>query len=85
MWRGLTAIHGQGASRLIAPALGALCASYTKLRHRLPDDADLVDDLGGDSLDRVEIVMDIEDQFEREFPEDQVERLKTVGDVVALI
>jgi acyl carrier protein len=47
--------------------------------------SDLVDDLGGDSLDRVEIVMDIEDQFGREFPEDQVERLKTVGDVVALI
>jgi acyl carrier protein len=54
-------------------------------RARVTDDADLVDDLGGDSLDRVEIVMDIEDQFEREFPEDQVERLKTVGDFVALI
>jgi acyl carrier protein len=56
-----------------------------KTKASVTDDADLVDDLGGDSLDRVEIVMDIEDQFEREFPEDQVERLKTVGDVVALI
>ncbi len=44
--------------------------------------AALVEDLGADSLDLVELVMAIEEQFEVEIPDDEVQRLKTVQDAV---
>ena len=42
-------------------------------------------DLGADSLDVVDLVMSIEDEFDVEIPEDQVENIKTVGDIVKYI
>ena len=43
------------------------------------------DDLGAYSLDVVDLVMPLEDEFEVEIPEDQVENIKTVGDIVKFI
>lgn len=43
------------------------------------------DDLGADSLDVVDLVMALEDEFEVEIPEEQVENIKTVGDIVKFI
>ncbi len=43
------------------------------------------DDLGADSLDIVDLVMSFEDEFDLEIPDDQVENIKTVGDVVKYI
>jgi len=48
-------------------------------------EAKFVDDLGADSLDIVEIVMNIEDQFKVEIPDDDLEGLTTVQDVVDYI
>ncbi len=45
----------------------------------------ITDDLGADSLDVVDLVMSIEDEFDVEIPEDQVENIKTVGDIVNYI
>ena len=42
----------------------------------------ITDDLGADSLDVVDLVMAIEDEFSVEIPEDEVENIKTVGDIV---
>ena len=42
-------------------------------------------DLGADSLDVVDLVMALEDEFNVEIPEDQVENIKTVGDIVKYI
>lgn len=42
-------------------------------------------DLGADSLDVVDLVMALEDEFDVEIPEDQVENIKTVGDIVKFI
>lgn len=47
--------------------------------------ASITDDLGADSLDVVDLVMSIEDEFSVEIPEDQVENIKTVGDIVKYI
>lgn len=47
--------------------------------------ASITDDLGADSLDVVDLVMSIEDEFDVEIPEDQVENIKTVGDIVKYI
>ena len=47
--------------------------------------ANIQDDLGADSLDIVDLVMSFEDEFDMEIPDDQVETIKTVGDVVKYI
>ena len=45
-------------------------------------EASFVDDLGADSLDVVEMVMALEEEFEIEIPDDEAEKLVTVKDVV---
>ena len=47
--------------------------------------SNIQDDLGADSLDIVDLVMALEDEFDVEIPEDQVENIKTVGDIVKFI
>ena len=48
-------------------------------------ETDIQDDLGADSLDVVEMLMSIEDEFEIEIPDEKIECLKTVGQVVEYI
>ncbi|MDD4413607.1 MAG: acyl carrier protein [Oscillospiraceae bacterium] len=48
-------------------------------------EAELAADLGADSLDGVDLIMELEDAFCITFPEDAAIRMKTVGDIVAYI
>ena len=48
-------------------------------------DAKFIEDLGADSLDIVELVMALEEEFGHEIPDEQAEKLLTVGDVVKYI
>ncbi|MEE0956997.1 MAG: acyl carrier protein [Ruminococcus sp.] len=48
-------------------------------------DTDLQEDLGADSLDVVDLLMSIEDEFEVEVPDEEIENIKTVGALVAYI
>ncbi len=48
-------------------------------------DSSLADDLGASSLDLVDLAMSIEDEFGIEVPDDLIEKVKTVGDVVNFI
>lgn len=50
-----------------------------------PDTATLHDDLGMDELDIIEVVMEIESEFDIEVSDEQVEALQTVGDIMALV
>lgn len=45
----------------------------------------IAEDLGADSLDVVELLMSIEDEFDVEVPDEEIENVKTVGDVVDYI
>ena len=47
--------------------------------------AKFIEDLGADSLDTVELVMAFEEEFNVEVPEEEAEKLQTVGDVVKYI
>ena len=49
------------------------------------NNASFVDDLGADSLDTVELVMAFEEEFSVEVPDEDAEKLQTVGDVVKYI
>ena len=48
-------------------------------------DTDLQDDLGADSLDVVDLLMSIEDEFEIEIPDEEIENIRTVSDLVSYI
>jgi len=48
----------------------------------LAPEASLLDDLGADSLDVVELVMALEEEFQIEVPDDHVENIRTIADVV---
>ena len=45
----------------------------------------IAEELGADSLDVVELLMSIEDEFEVEIPDEEIENIKTVGEIVAYI
>jgi acyl carrier protein len=48
-------------------------------------DAKFIEDLGADSLDTVELVMALEEEFGIEVPDEQAEKLQSVGDVIKYI
>jgi acyl carrier protein len=63
---------------IVAEQMGADKASISRQTH-------FVDDLNADSLDTVEIVMEFEDEFDTDIPDDQAEQIKTVGEVIEFI
>ena len=49
---------------------------------KVTDDASFVEDLGADSLDTVELVMAFEEEFGLDIPDEDAEKMRTVGDAV---
>jgi len=52
---------------------------------QVTNDAKFIEDLGADSLDTVELVMALEEEFNKEIPDEEAEKLQSVGDVVKYI
>lgn len=48
-------------------------------------EASFIDDLGADSLDIVELIMALEEEFDMEIPDEEAEKISTVGDVINYI
>ena len=48
-------------------------------------DTNLQDDLGADSLDVVDLLMSLEDEFEVEIPDEEIENIRTIGELVTYI
>ena len=63
---------------IIAEQLGAKA-------DEIKDDASFVDDLGADSLDTVELVMALEEEFETEIPDEDAEKITTVQEAINYI
>ena len=51
-------------------------------REKLKADASFMEDLGADSLDTVELVMAFEKEFDIDIPDEEAEKLRTVGDAM---
>jgi acyl carrier protein len=52
---------------------------------RIKPEASFIDDLGADSLDIVELVMAMEEEFDLEIPDEDAEKLRTVNDVTKYV
>ena len=48
-------------------------------------EASFTNDLGADSLDTVELIMELEQEFDLQIPDDEAEKIVTVGDAIAFI
>lgn len=62
-----------------------VCEELAVQEAEVTESASFIDDLGADSLDVVELVMALEEEFEVDIPDDDVANLKTVGDAVSYI
>ncbi len=72
------AVDFEKIKKIIIDQLGVEDSEVTK-------DASFVDDLGADSLDTVELVMALEEEIGIEIPDEDAEKIVTVGDVVEYI
>ena len=54
-------------------------------RDKMTDEASFIEDLGADSLDIVELVMEFEKEFNIDIPDEDAEKLRTVGDAINYI
>jgi len=54
-------------------------------REKLTAEASFIEDLGADSLDIVELVMEFEKEFNIDIPDEDAEKLRTVGDATAYL
>ena len=62
-----------------------LCEQLDMDEEKVTMEANITDDLGADSLDIVDLVMSLEEEFDVEVPDEEVENIKTVGDIVKFI
>ena len=70
--------HEAKVKQIIAEKLGVS-------EDKVTPQASFVDDLGADSLDQVELIMALEDEFDMEIPDEEAEKLKTVKDALDYI
>lgn len=62
-----------------------LCNQLDFDEDKVTMESSIVDDLGADSLDVVDLVMSLEEEFDVEIPDEEIENVKTVGDMVRFI
>jgi len=68
----------EAVKKVVSEQLGVSDAEITKT-------ASFVDDLGADSLDTVELVMALEENFGMEIPDEDAEKIKTIGDTITYV
>ncbi|MCE2425423.1 MAG: acyl carrier protein [Pseudomonadales bacterium] len=62
-----------------------ICEQLGVKEEEVKDEASFVDDLGADSLDTVELVMALEEEFETEIPDEEAENITTVREAIDYI
>ena len=62
-----------------------LCQQLDVEEDKVTMESEIIKDLGADSLDLVDLVMTLEDEFDMEVPEGDVESIKSVGDLVKYV
>ncbi len=65
--------------------INIVCSQLGTSRDKVQPDTSFINDLGADSLDTVELVMEFEDEFEISIPDEDAEKIQTVGDAIEYI
>ena len=70
---------------ILEKIIDILCDQLDLDREQVTEDSEIIDDLGADSLDIVDLVMTLEEEFDTEITDEMIEGMKTVGDVVKFV
>jgi acyl carrier protein len=70
------------AQNIREKVLDIVCEQLGTSRDKVTDQTSFVNDLGADSLDTVELVMEFEDEFDLNIPDEDAEKIQTVGDAI---
>jgi acyl carrier protein len=62
-----------------------VCEQMGASREKITPETSFIQDLGADSLDTVELVMEFEDEFDLNIPDEDAEKIQTVGDAINYI
>jgi acyl carrier protein len=62
-----------------------VCEQMGQSKEKVSETTSFINDLGADSLDTVELVMELEDEFDLSIPDEEAEKIKTVGDAIKYI
>ncbi|MFQ5843701.1 MAG: acyl carrier protein [Planctomycetota bacterium] len=62
-----------------------VCEQMGASRDKISGETSFINDLGADSLDTVELVMEFEDEFDLNIPDEDAEKIQTVGDAIKYI
>ena len=78
-------IRGRNMSSVEDQVRGIIAEQLGLKAEEIKNDASFVDDLGADSLDTVELVMALEEEFETEIPDEEAEKITTVQHAIDYI
>jgi acyl carrier protein len=73
------------ASKIGDRVIEIVCEQMGQSKEKVNENTSFINDLGADSLDTVELVMELEDEFDLSIPDEEAEKIKTVGDAIAYI
>jgi acyl carrier protein len=62
-----------------------VCEQMGAAKEKVNEQTSFINDLGADSLDTVELVMEFEDEFDLNIPDEDAEKIQTVGDAIKYI
>ncbi|OHB74536.1 MAG: acyl carrier protein [Planctomycetes bacterium RBG_16_59_8] len=68
-----------------AKLIEIVCKQLGVAKEKVSKETSFINDLGADSLDTVELVMEIEDSFDLSIPDDAAEKIQTVGDAIKYV
>ena len=70
---------------ILEKIIDILCNQLDLDKEQVTEDSEIIEDLGADSLDIVDLVMTLEEEFDTEITDEMIEDMKTVGDVVKFV
>jgi len=83
---GITEINLKGGLVVVFEKIKVILSEqFDVTEETITQDTNISEDLGADSLDVVDIIMSVEDEFEIEVPETEVENIRTVGQLVSYV
>jgi acyl carrier protein len=84
-WSGTIWFGRNGVSAIRERVIDIVCEQMGASKEKVTEETSFINDLGADSLDTVELVMEFEDEFDINIPDEDAEKIQTVGDAIRYI